>query len=344
MLCAVEIFFFRGSVLFHKLQNIILLSFIKNITQSKQKQTMIILPKPIPALKLALTGATVGPLVDSLHNQCLLEYQKAMIDIPQSAPRPPPFFLLSSSPLSEMMQPSDHMQYLIRTSWYVPPLLGIAYLVLGAILPHVISRLLSARGGTTIIGQQQQQKGIPGTSSIATSTTNVDDVLIPSSPSVTMSSKSKAILAVLTTAIIIKLSEILETSSLFPHFASEINIAILFTAAFAQWYILDCTISSLLTATIVSVGGPLSELPFVANGFWHYLPQASDYYPLQHVPNNWDFLTLLLGDDYKDLALSSITAPCYFAVTMDAIALSRWFSMDDVSLTMNKTEEVGKNI
>jgi len=262
-----------------------------------------ILPRPIPALKLALTGATVGPLVDSLHNQCLLEYQKAMIDIPAVAPLTPQGG--ASSLPDIMIQQSDHLFYLIRTSWYVPPLLGVAYLVLGAILPRIISRLLASTVGA-------QDDGGTSISSI-----------LASSPSVTMSSKAKAILAVSTTALIIKLSEILETVSFFE---SEINNEILFATALIQWFLLDCTISSLITATIVSVGGPLSELPFVANGFWRYLPQASDYYPLKDV--NWDVLIWLLGDDYQELALSSITAPCYFAVTMDAIALARWFSMD----------------
>jgi hypothetical protein len=81
------------------------------------------------------------------------------------------------------------------------------------------------------------------------------------------------------------------------------------------------------------VVGPLSELPFVAHGFWHYLPQASDYLPLANVPQNvgdvFTWLALLVGDNYRDLALSSITGPCYFAVTMDAIALGRWFDSLD---------------
>ena len=127
------------------------------------------------------------------------------------------------------------------------------------------------------------------------------------------------------------------------------NIAILFAAAITQWLFLDCTISSLVTAFLVSIGGPLSELPFVANGFWHYLPQASDYYPLQNV--DWEYGSkwfFLLGDDYKDLALASITGPCYFAVTMDAIALGRWFSSmeeeedddDDELKDLEKEEEM----
>lgn len=94
---------------------------------------------------------------------------------------------------------------------------------------------------------------------------------------------------------------------------------------------LDGKLSSLFTALIVSVGGPLSELPFVALGFWHYIPSAADYFPLAGIAD----LALggegggLLLEDYSDLALSSITGPCYFAVTMDAIALGRWFRYND---------------
>ena len=36
-------------------------------------------------------------------------------------------------------------------------------------------------------------------------------------------------------------------------------------------------------------------------------------------------VTFLLGENYSELALSSITGPCYLAVTNDSIALGRWF-------------------
>jgi hypothetical protein len=136
--------------------------------------------------------------------------------------------------------------------------------------------------------------------------------------------QTKAIIAVSTTALIIKLSEFLETSS--PFSSSEMNLFVMTAAALTQWGLLDGTATSLITALVVSIGGPLSELPFVAAGFWQYLPQASDYFPLKDL--DWDILDKLLGDDYQDLALSSITGPCYFAVTMDAIALGRWFDAD----------------
>jgi len=290
-----------------------------------------IFPKPLPALRLILTGATVGPLVDSLHNQCLLEYQKAMVDIPA------PF--VSSSEL--LLHMNDEPSYLLRTSWYIPPLLGVgkflsltdiyhiirhvvssadinqstelvklyilllAYIVLGAILPRIVSLLMAKTNETSTIGKEEQ---ISSSSALRT----------------------KAILAVSTTALIIKLSEYLETSSLFS--SSEMNLIVMSAAALTQWGLLDGTLVSLITAVIVAIGGPLSELPFVAAGFWHYTPQASDYFPLKDL--DWEILKLL-GDDYQDLALSSITGPCYFAVTMDAIALSRWFDVDEDNNSVN---------
>ena len=62
-------------------------------------------------------------------------------------------------------------------------------------------------------------------------------------------------------------------------------------------------------------GGPLAELPIMAAGAWHYV--SPDYFPLA-----------ALGVDPAVgwSGLASITAPCYFAVTTDAIALGRWFS------------------
>jgi len=148
----------------------------------------------------------------------------------------------------------------------------------------------------------------------------------------------KAVAAVLTTIVIIKASQYLELHEPFSNALASghsipfvetssqgINYAVLLFAAFVQWYFLDGTIPALLAAGVTSVGGPLSELPFVANGFWEYVPDAADYFPLANVPGNIGLLTPLLREDYQQLALSSITGPCYWAVTLDAIALGRWF-------------------
>lgn len=66
-----------------------------------------------------------------------------------------------------------------------------------------------------------------------------------------------------------------------------------------------------------------AELPFIAAHVWTYLPEAANYWPLQGDTVVANVLGPLLGRD--DLALSTLSAPCYSAVTMDAIALGRWF-------------------
>lgn len=228
-------------------------------------------PSVSTSAKLFGFGATIGPLVDSLHNQFLLEYDFAPIAV---------------WPLSD-----SNAGYLFASSWAVPPLLGIAYVVLGGLLPPIFER---------VIGRTKHEVTIE--------------------PSVR---GNRAILAVMSTALIIKLSELLETN----HSNSiEFNYLVMLACALCQWTLLDGTLAALVTASIVSIGGPLSELPFVAHGFWHYLD--GDYLPLLNVPTFP--LEGLLGPDYQSLSLSSITGPCYFAVTMDAIALGRWLdSMED---------------
>ena len=219
--------------------------------------------------KLFITGATVGPLVDSLHNQCLLEYDRA------------PIHLFSSS----------NGNYLLETSWFIPPLLGIAYVVLGGILP----RLFQYFSPTTTTSTNSRVPDMEQLNEIGL--------------------RNKALLAILSTAMIIKLSEYLQIST----FGSEdLNLSLMSITALCQWLILDRTIPALLIGILTAIGGPLSELPFVANGFWHYIPSAANYYPLD---------TILANNDTLHLALSSITGPCYFAVTMDAIALGRYFSI-----------------
>ena len=46
--------------------------------------TMLLLPKPPTTAKLFLTGASVGSLVDSIHNQVLLQYDILPVSIPQT--------------------------------------------------------------------------------------------------------------------------------------------------------------------------------------------------------------------------------------------------------------------
>lgn len=257
-------------------------------------------PSTASTAKLFTVGATVGPIVDSLHNQCLLSYQVAPITIDW-----PSFFHI------------DGGGALLASSWTVPPLLGFAYVLLGGILPRLFQLLIDHWGWETQRPRQTQT-----------------------------ALQQRALLAVTTTAAIIKLSDFLEThphslvdnlvANLLPELSlAQDHIVILLTAAFAQWAILDGSLAALLAASLTSIGGPLSELPFVSHGIWQYLPSAGDYMPLAGVePTNRVVacvLALLLGDhvDYQHLALASITGPCYFAVTMDAIALGRWFDVQD---------------
>ena len=149
--------------------------------------------------------------------------------------------------------------------------------------------------------------------------------------------QTRAFIAVVTTALIIKLSDLLQTQStaLLPDGSypdSEQSLLIMLFAALSQWLLLDGTPAALLAASITSISGPLSELPFVALGAWHYIPSASDYLPLSSFAEGGLLDTVastVLGDGYDRLALSSITGPCYFAVTMDSIALGRWFDAQE---------------
>jgi hypothetical protein len=259
-------------------------------------------PSAPVAAKLFLTGATVGPIVDSLHNQCLLEYHIA----PVTVDWPSALSTLDGS--------------LLASSWTVPPLLGIAYLVLGGVLPRIFQLLIDAASAKKSVGEKNVAPVEFSQSATISATSSNSSAL-----------RTRAVVAVTTTALIIKLSEFLETHPTvtdgLPIGSSpaEQHIAVLLAAALLQWATLDGTLAALLAASITSLGGPLSELPFVAYGFWEYLSQSGDYLPLEHLSFGSGLWQFLLGDDYQHLALSSITGPCYFAVTMDAIALGRWF-------------------
>jgi hypothetical protein len=258
-------------------------------------------PSAPAAAKLFVTGATVGPLVDSLHNQCLLEYHIA----PVTVDWPSALGTLDGS--------------LLASSWTVPPLLGIAYLVLGGVLPRLFQLLIDATITPKSIGEKNE------------ALTDISQSATTSGSKSTSALRTRAVVAVTTTALIIKLSEYLETHPTVTdglpigNSPAEQHIAVLLVAALVQWATLDGTLAALLAASITSLGGPLSELPFVAYGFWEYLSQSGDYLPLEHISVGSNVLQFLLGDNYQHLALSSITGPCYFAVTMDAIALGRWF-------------------
>ncbi|KAL7466556.1 hypothetical protein ACHAXS_006852 [Conticribra weissflogii] len=259
------------------------------------------LPPFRTAAGLFITGSTIGPMVDSLHNQCLLQYDIAPISIG------PPNWEAAQS-LASSARP------IFCSSWAVPPLLGIAYVILGYILPRIFE----------IFGDK-----------FVSNRVGYDDENMPGAED-SNGRRNFAILAVTSTALIIKLSEYLEThnnlvlNSSVLTLDTSTKLAIMTAADVLQWIALDQTPVALAAATITAYGGPVSELPFVANGFWHYIPEAANYLPLKseffQSGSFPDILAIsLLGSDYQDLALSSITGPCYFAVTMDAIALGRYF-------------------
>ncbi|GKY97054.1 hypothetical protein MPSEU_000664000 [Mayamaea pseudoterrestris] len=256
-----------------------------------------------PAAKLFTTGSIVGTLVDSLHNQCLLEYHFCP--------------LIIDNHFSE----STGRDHLLASSWVVPPLLGVAYVVLGSVLPRFVEF------GLERIEMTRQMNHIVA-ATMSDSKKQMKKTLLPvSSESSSKSVGIRAAYAVVTTAMLIKLSSYLEVSST-PH-GQEILILL----ALLQWAVLDGSLSSLLVATLASIGGPLAELPFVGHEIWTYLPTAADYFPLQNltVENtgvNTVIQTILGTNNYQSLALASITGPCYFAVTMDAIACGRAFSID----------------
>lgn len=272
----------------HSFQDQLLQIRIHELVYSSSKIFLIerkmILPKPTTAAKLFATGSTVGPLVDALHNQCLLEYDITPITV------------------------NYGQDPILCTSWIIPPLLGVAYVVLGGILPKVCSKLIEVGpwldSSIEIDSKMNERTGI----------------LVQG-----LSLKSRAFVAVLSTALIIRLSEYLQVHDyilgLDADLTQSLKLAIMSLAAFSQWIFLDGTPSALLASLITAIGGPLSELPFVANGCWHYIPEAADYFPLRNIP----FVT----GSWSDLSLSSITGPCYFAVTMDSISLGRWFEKNE---------------
>jgi len=173
-----------------------------------------------------------------------------------------------------------------RTSALIPLLLAPSYVLLGAVLPAAVESVLG-RG---------RLEGVP----LGRACTTPLDFLEPG---------ARAALAVGSTILIIKLSEILVAGGL----STAASLAILFGACAVQWAVLDGAWASLALALAAAVGGPLAELPLMKLGLWHYI--EPDYFPLHAVFGE-------ASDAWAGLA--GVTGPCYFAVTTDAIALGRW--------------------
>jgi len=162
-----------------------------------------------PYLPLFLFGFVFGPIVDAIHNQSLLQYLMAPISLPLWA------------------------DTYLKTSAVVPPLLGVAYVVLGSLFPSFIGRV------------------IPDPS----------PRIFPSDPAF------RALAAFATLCLITRLSVVLLDASLSPPYA----FAILSIAALSQWFLIDRRRSMLLLATVAAVGGPVAEIPMVAAGLWRYI-------------------------------------------------------------------------
>ncbi len=324
----------------------------ENQNQRNYRTSNVYIPSPYTmrtlststTTKLFATGFTVGPIVDSLHNQCLLRYDFLPISLEW-----PTAMQQNQNAFGDIIGGSGvhTYPYFFCSSWIVPPLLGFAYVVLGGLLPRIVESILESPQS------QNGQEINPPASPVMESP--------PSSPS-SQQLRTRAILAVTTTAMIIKLSEFLETHPGVlenpgvlhsPTESISLSLLVMITASISQWALLDQSIVALLVATVTAIGGPLAELPFVGHGAWTYIEQAADYFPLQNlapaamasgasIDSNDLHLKIsqaLFGTiNYQDLALSSITGPCYFAVAMDAIALGRWFDTSTFSSLPSSSE------
>jgi hypothetical protein len=294
---------------------------------------MKILPTASAASKLFFTGSTVGTIVDSLHNQCLLRYNVAPITIEW------PTFL-NNVVAFKSNTGFLFNEFMFTSSWTVPFLLGIAYIVLGSIIPAFIQNFLiycnvSSINSNTAVdgGAEKWSYQFFNGEGLAKSSTK-------------LSLQTKAVLAVASTAVIIKFSEFLVLNpsfgnhilSIFSTVPEKQHSTLLFFCVAIQWILLDGSISSLLAASITAIGGPLSEIPFVAADVWEYLPEVSDKLPLANLhaliasnPFIYTSITSILGENFEILSISSVSEPCYFAVCLDAIALRRFFECVDHS-------------
>lgn len=308
--------------------------------------------------QLFVTGATIGPFMDGLHNQCLLQYKIApvILDVPNNNM----MGWWNNDPLKENAAAAAETitSHLFTSSWLIPPLLGIAYIILGGIVPRILQNIIT-------LLQERMVDVVSTTTSTTTNNNNNNHHLSSSSSSIRTTPQQrprppslfvlgfKAVIAVLSTAMILLISKYLilhphenhygmiDNTAVFESSDSlEQHLLILMTAAITQWAYLDGTLVAFLTACLSSVLGPLSELPFIAHHVWEYLPEASDLYvPLQNVERTsipGQFLQSVLGEDYNTLALNGVTGPCYFAVTMDAIAIGRFLTrMEETNIQNN---------
>jgi hypothetical protein len=294
----------------------------------------------------------LGPIIDGLHNQSLLRYNVApiVLDWQQPILADPAVSAVAATPTAAAAASTLYYEpHLFASSWIVLPLLGIAYVVLGGILPRLVQALMN-----TLTPTAASEPNLQASTTLSSS---------PLAMNVTMFLGLKALLAIVSTAAIVSLSqELVLQSTLSTATAAsnhvvdwwginalafegaepaEQHVLLLITLALAQWTLLDGTGASLWSASLAAMLGPLAELPFIAAHCWTYWPTASDaYYPLRDLVA-WSsslgppLAQMVAGgvSDYDSLMLNSITGPCYFAVTMDAIAIGRWLDALEAPLS-----------
>ena len=162
--------------------------------------------------------------------------------------------------------------FVAKTSLIIPPLLAITYCLLGGIFPPLVAAVLgTGRLPSSLVGSLPPER--------------------------------RALLAVASTATIIKISALLATSNVPASFA----LGALCSLALMQWAVIDGSFASLALAVLLAVAGPLAEIPFMALGCWHYT--APDYWPLATIGfgaetgNPWAGLSSLTGKVWHRLAL-----------------------------------------
>ena len=204
---------------------------------------------------LALVGSCLGPFVDAIHNQALLSYDVLPVSMNLGLA-------------------------FAKTSLLVPPLLAIAYALLGSLLPRVLE---------TITGLNSTVGSLP--------------LLRP--PPVL-----RAALAVLSTCFIIKSSELLLLVT-----SGQSALLLLSLLAFLQWATLDGRKSSLILAILAGFLGPLAELPLMYLGIWHYT--TPDYWPFTFLgfgPGvSWAGLSMVTGPCYFAVTTDAIALGRLFA-------------------------------
>lgn len=171
-----------------------------------------------------------------------------------------------------------------RCSLLIPPLLALAYALLGGLLPPLAMAVVG--------GGSPSSRGAPGPT---------------------------AALAVSSTVAIIKLSELLQRAELPPAAA----LLLLALPCALQWRLLDGSRASLALALLAAVGGPLAELPLMKLGAWHYLtPDYWPLAAWSCGPgtgNEWAGLSAITGPCYFAVTTDAIALGRWFGSEQESV-------------------------